>query len=131
MLLLDASALVDYLEENSKGTRIKGLLAKEDFYVCPVTFAELSKWCYQQDLSVDKIFRLILAAGNRVHETNETIEKRAGEMCARLNEGKARHEQKVSLIDCIVAATAEYYGLVLIATDPDFNLFDQEKIIVS
>lgn len=131
MFLTDASALVDYLTATEKGAQVRDLLTHYDiYYVCPVTIAEIARWCNEKNLSVDKTIAAVLKTGVRTPESNVEIEKRAGELCAKINAGRGRHEQKVSLIDCIVAATGKYYGLTLIATDADFELFQQPKIVV-
>lgn len=132
MFLADASAIVDYLTGTEKGARAGQFLSEFDaYYVCPITFAEIARWCNEKGLNTEKIIATVLGTGIRAPESNIEIEKRAGELCAKINSGKGRHEQKVSLIDCIVAATAEYYSLTVIATDPDFELFPQEKIVIT
>ena len=124
-MLLDTSCWVEYFEGTEKGKKLKDLMEKQNiFYTCPITIAEISVWCHKnsklpQDF-IDSIKKLSIML-----DMSDDILAESGKI---YNEERKKNG-KIGLIDCIIYATAQIHGLILLTKDTNFKNVKDVKIL--
>lgn len=124
-MLLDTSCWVEYFKGTEKGKKIKGLMEKQEvFYTCPITIAEISVWCHKNNKPLQDFITSIKKLSVMLDMSEDILAE----------SGKIYHEErksngKIGLIDCIIYATAQIHGLILLTKDTDFRNLKDIKML--
>lgn len=113
-MLLDTYALVELFQGTAKGKLIEEMLAKKGENYCSIiSIAEISRWCWKNSASPAKYMALTkeLCA---LLDVDEELLAEAGRM-------RALDKIGMGMIDCIIYATAQKHGLVVLTGDPHFR----------
>lgn len=115
-LLLDTSVIIDFLRRTEKQETLLYKLSQEQLYISIVTHTELyaGKSVWEHRKAKEELEELF--SGINILSFGEDISKLAGKIKAR------RHN--ISLLDCIIAATAirQEIGLVTLNTKDFENI---------
>ena len=124
-ILLDTSALVEYIDRTTKGEEVRKDIEDENttILVPSVVIAELTSKLKRKKINLDIIERLI--AGAHILPLDEVIAKNAGTLHAEL---KIKIEN-ISLADCVIMTHAENEDAKIISTDHHFKNYKNTKII--
>ena len=124
-MLLDTSYWVEYFKGTEKGKKIKDLMEKQEiFYTCPITIAEISVWCHKNNKPPQDFITLIKKM-SVILDMGEDILAKSG----RIYHKERKKNGKIGLIDCIIYATAQIHGLILLTKDTDFKNLPDVKIL--
>lgn len=115
-MLLDTSAWVEYFKGTKEGEKVKSIIKNNVIYICPITIAELSNWCYKNNKDPVEYIKIIKNLSTYL-ELSEEILNLSGKIYYRLR----KKNKKIGLIDCIIYTTAQIHGLELITKDNDFK----------
>ncbi len=105
-LLLDTSVIIDFLRSKNKQTTLLLRLVKEDLYISIITHVELYAGRSVWEKSNARKELEDLLSGLTILPLEEEISKKAGEMNVKNNQ--------ISLLDCIIGASALHHGLELV-----------------
>ena len=118
MLLVDTSVWVELPKGTDKGAKAREEMRGKALYVASESMAELARWSLENGVDVDDKLREVVSVVQSVLYMGRKTEKRAGELCVKVNKGR---KKKVGLIDCIIAAIGEENGLTVLTLDSDFS----------
>jgi len=124
-MLLDTSVWIDYFQATEKGAAIKSSLENnEQVYTCPLTVAEISVWCCKNNKEVSEFVQLIKNL-SKILDVSEDILIESGKIYSE----QRKKNNKISLIDCIIYASAKIHGLLLLTKDNDFKNLEGVKFL--
>lgn len=115
-LILDTSVIIDFLRREEKDKSLLYKISDEDLYISIITHTELfsGKSIWEKNVARDALEKVL-------HEiTILPLERDISETAGRFK----AHNHNISLIDCIIAATALNSSLELVT----LNIKDFEKI---
>ena len=117
-MLLDTSAWVEIFEGTEKGKYASEVLRKENCFTSIVTVAETADWCAKKGLQhKTSAYLELIKTGSRLLGVDEGISRMAGEM----NYERKKAGRKWGMIDSIIVATAQTYGLKILTKDNAFR----------
>ena len=116
MKLLDTSAWVEYFKGSEKGEKVKTILAEHQIYTSAITFAEISKWLSENNISPDFAIEQI-KINSIIISLEEPILIESGTRYTPLRKIKP----KIGLIDTIIYVSAILHDLTLVTRDYDFQ----------
>lgn len=124
-MLLDSSAWVEFFQGSEKGKEVKSILEQEESFTSIVTFAEIAQWCLRTGredlmLCVEGVKRM-----SRILPPTEVISISAG----RMNYERKKAGKKWGMIDSIIVATAQAYGLRILTKDYGFRDLPEAQVL--
>ena len=124
-MLLDTSCWVEYFKGTEKGKRLKELMEKQEvFYTCPITIAEISVWCLKNNKPSQDIIASIKKLSVMLDMSDDILVE-----SGRIYYEERKKNGKIGLIDCIIYATSQTHGLILITKDMDFKNMKDVKVL--
>ena len=124
-MLFDTSTWIEFFRGNEKGKMVEKFLESQSpIYTSAITIAELSVWCHKNNLAFRTHLDLIKRFSNIIDLTEPILE--AG---GKVYFESRKFNDKISLIDCIIYATARIHGFLLLTKDGDFRGFDGIEFI--
>lgn len=126
-LLLDTSIIIDFLRRKDKEESFLYKLLEEDLYISIITHTELSagKSVWEKKIARKELEELF--SGIEILPLNKEISSLAGQIKA--------FDQKLSLLDGVIAATAIYFNLDLVTLNikdfadiPEIKLFKENLV---
>lgn len=124
-MLLDTSCWIEYFEATEKGKKIKGRMEKQEvFYTCPITIAEISVWCHKNKKTSKDFIDSIKKLSIILDLSNDALEE-----SGRIYNEERKKNGKISLIDCIIYATAQIHSIILLTKDEDFKGLKDVQIL--
>ena len=124
-MILDTSAWVELIEGTERGRVARSILEREESFTSLATIAELAQWCLRsgrEDVAptVEDVKR-----SSRILPLTETISIVAG----KLNHERKKGGKKWGMIDSIILATAQVYGLRILTKDYAFRDLPDARIL--
>ncbi|HLC32335.1 MAG TPA: PIN domain-containing protein [Candidatus Nanoarchaeia archaeon] len=116
MILLDASAWIEFFLESEKFSKTEQIIESEQACTSMITFAEIANWCNKNNKDVSECIKFI-KNGSEIINLNEGIIVAAG----RLNYERKKKIPKWGMIDSLILATAQMYDLTILTKDRDFR----------
>src|SRR3989338_7834080 len=116
-MLLDTSAWIEFLEGTEKGAKVKELLKEEELFASLATIPELVQWCLRSKVESVAAKLEAIKQNSQVLAITEEIGIRAGE----LNYERKKAGKKWGMIDSMIVATAQTYGLKILTKDYAFG----------
>ncbi|MBI2144209.1 PIN domain-containing protein [Candidatus Woesearchaeota archaeon] len=125
-MLLDSSAWVEIFEGTEKSGYAADVLRKNDCFTSIVTVAETADWCAKKGLQhkTSEYIELI-KTGSRLLGLDESISRRAG----KLNRERKKAGIKWGMMDSIIVATAQAYGLKVLTKDKAFRDLEEAEVL--
>jgi predicted nucleic acid-binding protein len=117
-MILDTSAWIEIFEGTGKSHYVAETLKKTDCFTSIVSVAETSDWCAKKGLQ-HKIgdYIELIKTGSQIVSLDESICRTAGILnCQRKKAGI-----KWGMIDSMIVATAQVYGLKILTKDNAFR----------
>ncbi len=116
-MILDTSAWVEFIEGTEKGRVVRNILEREENFTSLATIAELAHWCLRSGkddmaATITEVKRI-----SRILPLTETISTGAG----KLNYERKKAGRKWGMMDSIIVATAQVYGLKVLTKDNGFR----------
>ncbi len=117
-MLLDTSAWVEFFKDTEKRETVWAALNSRKCFTSIVTLAELSNWCLKNHLEEElRPYVEGIKANSQVLDASENIAITAG----KLNYEMKKAGKKWGMIDSIITATAQAYGLRVLTKDSHFS----------
>ncbi|MBI2176084.1 PIN domain-containing protein [Candidatus Woesearchaeota archaeon] len=125
-MIFDTSAWVEIFEGTEKSRYAADVLRKNDCFTSIVTVAETAEWCAKKGLrhKTSEYIELI-KTGSRLLGLDESISRMAGE----LNRERKKAGIKWGMIDSIIVATAQVYGLKVLTKDNAFRDLQDAEVL--
>ncbi|MBI2583827.1 MAG: PIN domain-containing protein [Candidatus Aenigmarchaeota archaeon] len=123
-MLLDTSAWIELFIKSGKGERVRERLKRESCYTSIISMAETANWAEKQNLDGKELVKLITELSQILHLTSD-IAFLAGE----LNFKRKKTEKKWGMMDSLILATAQVYGLKILTKDPQFMDLPDAEIL--
>ncbi len=122
-MLLDTSAWVEFLLGTEKGAKVREILREEELFASIATVPELVQWCLRYNLATVAEAVEAIKQNSQILALTEEIGLQAG----KLNYERKKAGKKWGMIDSIIVATAQAYGLKILTKDNGFrDLADAE-----
>ena len=124
-MILDTSAWVEFIEGTERGQEVKAVLEREENFTSMVTLSEIAQWCLRNGrenvaATIDEVKRI-----SQILPLTEAISIRAGKLSYERKKGG----RKLGMIDSIIVATAQAYGLKILAKDNAFRDLPDARIL--
>ncbi|MFH0971829.1 MAG: PIN domain-containing protein [Candidatus Micrarchaeota archaeon] len=129
MILVDSSAWVEILKGTERGMKAKELIKKSTAFYSPLSVAEVSKWCEDNDLDAEGAIAHMIETSDDMLAPSIDALILAGKYNSSVNK-KRGGKRRISLIDCIIAATAAENQLKVLTLDTDFHELKCESMII-
>lgn len=127
MYIIDTSVWIEIFLDTDKGKKSAQMIKEQtSIFTGNITIAEISKWCYLNNIKFDEILERIEKTSLILY-TTRLSEQRAGQLCVQVNKKLSNKEKTVGLIDCIIAAIAEENDLTVLTKDRHFLKFEGVK----
>ena len=110
IVLFDTNILIDHFNQHNEAT--EELLNYQDAVISSITWIEVA--CRFNDADKREFAKLLLASGIKVVHTSDEIMFRA----AIIRGNSIVRKPKISVPDCIIRATAEIEGRVIVTRNP-------------
>ncbi len=124
-MLLDTSAWVEFLLGTEKGAKVRKIIREKELFASIATVPELVQWCLRYNLATIEEAVEAIKQNSQILALTEEIGIRAGE----LNYERKKAGKKWGMMDSIIAATAQIYGLNILTKDNGFrDLADAEVL---
>lgn len=125
-MLLDTSAWVELFEDTEKRETVWAALNSHKCFTSIVTLAEISNWCSKNHIE-DELRPYVegIKANSQVLDASEDIVINAG----KLNYERKKAVKKWGMIDSIILATAQVYGLKVLTKDNGFRDLPNVKLL--
>ena len=124
-MLLDSSAWVEFFQGSEKGKEVKLVLEQEESFTSIVTFSEISQWCLRTDR---KDLMICIEAVKRMSQVlvpTELISVSAG----KINYERKKAGIKWGMLDSIIVATSQVYGLNVLTIDNAFRDLPEAEVL--
>ena len=124
-MILDTSAWVEFIEGTERGQEVKAVLEREENFTSIVTISEITQWCLRNGrenvaATIDEVKRI-----SQILPLTETISIGAG----KLNYERKKAGKKWGIIDSIIVATAQVYGLKILTKDYAFRDLPDARVL--
>ena len=117
-MILDTSAWIEIFQGTEKSRHVAEVLRKNNCFTSIVTVAETADWCAKKGLQHKTSDYLeLIKTGSRLLGLDESISRMAGE----LNRQRKKAGKKWGMVDSIIVATAQAYGLKILTKDYAFR----------
>ncbi len=116
-MLLDTSAWVEFMEGTEKGKAVKELLKAQDSFTSLTSVSEFVQWCLRNRIQNVNAYLEAIKENTRLLGITEEISIAAG----KLNYERKKAGKKWGMIDSIITATAQTYGLRILTKDSHFR----------
>ena len=125
-MLLDTSAWVEFFEDTDKREIVWTALKAQKCFTSIVTLAEIANWCFKSNLE-NELKRYVdgVKANSQLIDANEDILLNAG----RLNYERKKFGNKWDMMDSIIVATAQAYGLKILTKDNAFRDLPETEVL--
>ena len=125
-MILDTSAWVEIFEDTGKSEYVVKALRENNCFTSVVSVAETAEWCAKKGLQHKTgDFIELIKTGSRLLGLDESISRMAGE----LNQKRKKEGRKWGMIDSIIVATAQTYGLKILTKDNGFRDLDEAQVL--
>ena len=125
-MILDTSVWVELFEDTEKGDYVAEALRKGNCFTSIVTVAETADWCAKKWLqSKLNDYVEMIKTGSQLLGLDESISRMAGE----LNQKRKKAGKKWGMIDSMIVATAQVYGLKILTKDNAFRDLPEAEIL--
>ncbi len=125
-MILDTSAWVELFEDTEKSEQVTEALRKGNCFTSIVTVAETADWCAKKGLqSKLNDYVDMIKTGSQLLGLDESISRMAGE----LNQKRKKEGKKWGMIDSMIVATAQIYGLKVLTKDNAFRDLPDAKML--
>lgn len=125
-MILDTSAWVEIFEDTEKSEYVVKALRENNCFTSIVSVAETAEWCAKKGLRhKTSDFIELIKTGSRLLGLDESISRMAGE----LNQKRKKEGRKWGMIDSIIVATAQVYGLKILTKDYGFRDLPEAEIL--
>ena len=124
-MLLDTSAWVEFIEGTEKGREVRGIIEGRENFTSIATIAELAQWCLR---SGREDVAATIKEIKRISQTlplTKTISIEAG----KLNYERKKAGKKWGMMDSIIVATAQTYGLKILTKDNAFRNLPDAQVL--
>jgi|SRR3989344_2335467 len=117
-IILDTSAWIEFFQGTEKGKKVLVAMKKEQVFTSIISFAEITNWCYKNDLkeNLNQYLRAI-KDGSQVLPLHEQVMIVAG----KLNYERKKAVDKWGMVDSLILATSLNYNLKVLTKDAYFN----------
>ncbi len=124
--MLDTSAWVEVFEDTEKSEYVVKKLKENNCCTSIVSVAETAEWCAKKGLQhkTSEYIELI-KTGSRLLGLDESISRMAGE----LNRERKKAGIKWGMMDSIIVATAQIYGLKILTKDIAFKDLAEAEVL--
>lgn len=125
-MILDTSAWIELFEDTEKSENVVEALKKNKCFTSVVSVAETAEWCAKKGLrhKMSEYLELI-KTGSQLLGLDESISRMAGE----LNQKRKKEGRKWGMIDSIIVATAQVYGLKILTKDNGFRDLPEAQVL--
>ncbi len=125
-MLFDSSAWIEVFLGTEQGRIAADVIKTEENFTSIVTFSEIANWCLKNCLG-DKIGFCVQTVknGSQVLGINEQISVAAG----KLNYERKKAGRKWGMIDSLITATAQTYGLKILTKDSHFRDLENVQLL--
>ncbi len=124
-MLLDSSAWVEFFQGSEKGKEVRLVLEREESFTSLVTFSEIAQWCLRTGRKDLMICIEAVKRMSRILVPTEVISIVAGKM----NYERKKAGKKWGMMDSIIVATAQVYGLKVLTKDNGFRDLAEAQIL--
>lgn len=125
-MILDTSAWVELFEDTEKSEQVTEALRKGNCFTSIVTVAETAEWCAKKGLqNKTSDYIELIKTGSTLLGLDESISRMAGE----LNRERKKAGKKWGMIDSIIVATAQVYGLKILTKDNGFRDLPDAEVL--
>ncbi len=125
-MILDTSAWVEIFEGTEKSRYAVEVLRKNNCFTSIVTVAETAEWCAKKGLQhKTSDFIELIKTGSQLLGLDESISRMAGE----LHKKRKKEGKKWGMIDSIIVATAQAYGLKILTKDYAFRDLPDAQVL--
>lgn len=121
-ILIDTSVIIDFLRRKDKEVTLLYTLSQEELYISIITHTELyaGKSVWEQNKARQEL--KILFSGLSILPLIEEISQNAGRIKA--------YNHDLSLLDCVIAATALYHKLPIVTLNrKDFERIESLQLL--
>ena len=120
-MLLDTYAWIEFFIGSEEGKRVEEMIKSGNkIYTCILSLAEIVSWCLRNGENVEEKITVVKSYSD-ILDLNETITETGG----RINFATRKTVKDFGMIDSLIYATAQTYGLKLLTGDEHFkNLED-------
>lgn len=124
-MILDTSAWVEFIEGTEKGRAVRLILENEESFTSLATVAELVHWCLSSgregvSTTIEEVKRI-----SQLLPLTEAISLEAG----KLNYERKKAGKKWGMMDSIIVATAQTYGLKILTKDYSFSDLPEAQVL--
>lgn len=124
-MLLDTSAWIEFLQGTEKGAKVNEHIKKEELFASLATIPELVQWCLRTKLENAAATIETIKQNSQILAITEHIGIRAGE----LNYQRKKEGKKWGMMDSIIVATAQVYGLKILTKDNAFRDLAEAEVL--
>ena len=125
-MLLDASAWIEFFLDTEKSQYVEDALKANKCFTSVVTIAEIVNWLFRSKTE-DKVHAYLdgIKKGSQILGLSGSISIRAG----KLNYERKKAGRKWGMIDSMILATAQVYGLKVLTKDNGFRDLPDAEIL--
>ncbi len=124
-MILDTSAWIEFLQGTEKGAKVRQLLREKELYASLATIPELVQWSLRVKFENATAVVEAIRQNSKILAITEDIGIRAGE----LNYQRKKEGRKWGMMDSILLATAEIYGLKVLTKDNGFRDLPEAQML--
>ena len=126
VILLDTSAWIEIFQDTDKGKVVEQIVRNNETFSSAATFTEIVHWCWRNGLERRIMDYLdVIKKCSKVLPVSEEICIAAG----MLNFERKRIKQKWGMLDSIILATAQKYGLKIVTKDHDYEDLPDTEVL--
>lgn len=124
MIILDASAWIEFFLKTERGKIVYDIIELEGACTSMITFAEVVNWCHKNNKNAVEFV-------NGIKESSEIINLNEGIIieAGKINFKRKKTNPKWGMIDSLILATAQMYGLKILTKDRDFKDLSNVEIL--
>ena len=125
-MLFDTAAWIEFFQGTDTGRIVEEKIIAGENFTSIVTFAEIVNWCFRTGIEDKSEYYLgIVKKGSQILHLNELISINAG----KLNYERKKGGRKWGMIDSIIVATAQTYGLKILTKDNAFRDLPDAQVL--
>lgn len=125
-MILDTSAWIEIFQATEKGWQVAEIVRNRKCFTSIVSVAETADWCAKKGLQPKlSDYVELIKAGSQLLGLDESISKMAGE----LNRERKKAGRKWGMIDSMIVATAQVYGLKILTKDKAFGDLPETQVL--
>ncbi|MFH1750238.1 MAG: PIN domain-containing protein [Candidatus Micrarchaeota archaeon] len=130
MLIIDSSAWIELIGGTEKGKKVLGLIENNSTFAMTLNLAEVVKWCEKNGKDGRRAAEAILEMTEDLLAPSFDALVLGGRLAASTSKGRRTAHKSISIIDCLLAATANENQLRVLTSDRDFERLGCEAIIL-